>query len=58
MFFHCLAGPRAAAMWAIKRVMVDGWPRDKALAEAEAVGLTFEPVKKWAADYLTKISSK
>jgi len=58
MFFHCLAGPRSAAMWAIKRVMVDGWPRDKALAEAETIGLTFEPVKKWAADYLTKISSK
>jgi len=53
MFFHCTAGPRAAAMWAVKRVMVDGWPRDKALAEAEAVGLTLETLKKWAADYLT-----
>jgi uncharacterized protein (TIGR01244 family) len=53
MFFHCLAGPRAAAMWAIKRVMVDGWPRDKALSEAESVGLTLEALKKWAADYLT-----
>ncbi len=53
LFFHCTSGNRAAAMWAIKRVMVDGWPRDKALAEAEAIGLNQEPMKKWAADYLT-----
>jgi uncharacterized protein (TIGR01244 family) len=53
LFFHCTSGNRAAAMWAIKRVMVDGWPRDKAMAEAEAVGLTQEPMKKWAVDYLT-----
>jgi len=58
LFFHCTAGPRAAAMWAIKRVMVDGWPKDQALAEAESVGLTLEAMKKWAVDYLTKISSR
>jgi uncharacterized protein (TIGR01244 family) len=58
LFFHCASGNRASAMWAIKRVMVDGWPRDKALAEAETIGLNQEPMKKWAADYLTKISSQ
>ena len=58
MLFHCTSGNRAAAMWAVKRVMVDGWPRDKALAEAEIIGLTQEAMKKWAEDYLTKISSK
>ena len=52
MLFHCASGNRAAAMWAFKRVYVDGWPADKALSEAEAVGLTQAPMKTWAADYL------
>jgi uncharacterized protein (TIGR01244 family) len=58
MLFHCAAGVRASAMWAIKRVVVDGWTKEKALAEAETIGLTQEAMKKWAEDYLTKISSK
>jgi uncharacterized protein (TIGR01244 family) len=52
MLFHCASGNRAAAMWAFKRVYVDGWPADKALGEAETVGLTQAPMKTWAADYL------
>ena len=53
MLFHCAAGVRASAMWAIKRVVVDGWTKEKALAEAETIGLTQDAMKKWAADYLT-----
>jgi protein tyrosine phosphatase (PTP) superfamily phosphohydrolase (DUF442 family) len=52
MLFHCASGNRAAAMWAFKRVYVDGWPTDKALSEAESVGLTQAQMKTWAADYL------
>ena len=34
---------RAAMMWLIKRVVVDGWPVEKATAEAERAGLTNRP---------------
>jgi uncharacterized protein (TIGR01244 family) len=53
LFFHCAGGTRAAALWAVKRVMVDGWPRDKAMAEAETVGALNDGMRKWAADYFT-----
>ena len=52
ILFHCASGNRASAMWAFKRVYVDGWPADKAIAEAETIGLTQAPMKTWAADYL------
>jgi len=58
LYFHCASANRTAAMWAVKRVLVDGWPRDKALAEAETIGLTHDVMRQWAIDYLTKISSK
>jgi uncharacterized protein (TIGR01244 family) len=52
LFFHCAGGTRAAALWAVKRVMVDGWPRDRAMAEAETVGTLNDTMRKWTADYL------
>jgi len=52
MLFHCASGNRASAMWAFKRVYVDGWTTEKALAEAETIGLTQAAMKTWAADYL------
>ncbi len=58
MLFHCASANRASVFWAIKRVAVDGWTKEKALAEAETIGLTQEPMRRWAEDYLTKISSK
>jgi uncharacterized protein (TIGR01244 family) len=53
MFIHCASGNRAAAMWLIKRAVVDGWPLDRATAEAEQLGLTNEQWKKFATDYVT-----
>jgi uncharacterized protein (TIGR01244 family) len=52
MLFHCASGNRASAMWAFKRVYIDGWPADKAITEAETIGLTQAPMKTWAVDYL------
>ena len=46
---------RAAAFWAVKRVVVDGWTKEKALAEAETIGLTQEPMRKWAEQYLAAL---
>ncbi len=52
MFIHCASGNRAAAMWLIKRAVVDGWPLDRATAEAEKLGLEHEPWKQFARDYV------
>ena len=51
VFVHCGSGNRAAAMWMIKRLVVDGWDADRAATEAAALGLTNETLKKFALDY-------
>jgi uncharacterized protein (TIGR01244 family) len=47
LFFHCGSGPRASSFWLIKRVRLDGWAIDRAVIEAESLGLT--PALKEAA---------
>jgi uncharacterized protein (TIGR01244 family) len=54
VFIHCGSANRVAALWLIKRVKVDKWPVDKAVQEAEAIGLTSAALKKFALDYLEK----
>jgi uncharacterized protein (TIGR01244 family) len=51
-FIHCTSGNRAAALWLVKRVMLDGWDRDRALAEASQLGLTKPAMQQFALDYL------
>jgi uncharacterized protein (TIGR01244 family) len=50
-FIHCASGNRASALWAIKRVKVDHWDLDKAMAEATDLGI-HDALKKWVTDYL------
>ena len=50
-FIHCASANRASAMWLIKRIVVDHWDVDKAVAEAEALGLTNATLKQWAIEY-------
>jgi len=50
-FIHCASGNRVAAMWMIKRMVVDNWDAEKAGAEATALGLTNANLKKFAIDY-------
>jgi uncharacterized protein (TIGR01244 family) len=52
LLIHCTVGARAAAIWLIKRVMLDGEPVDKALPEAESAGLKQATIRQWALDYL------
>jgi tyrosine-protein phosphatase SIW14 len=52
VYIHCLSGQRANAFWLIKRVMVDGWPTDKALAEADALKMTNQRLRDFALAYL------
>jgi uncharacterized protein (TIGR01244 family) len=51
-FIHCASGNRAAAMWFIKRVIVDKWDNDRALAEASELGAISAPMKTFALDYI------
>ena len=51
-FIHCASGNRAAAMWMIKRVLVDNWDNDRASAEAAQLGLTSQPLKTFAVEYI------
>ena len=51
VFIHCHSGNRAAAMWMIKRLVVDHWDTDKASTEAAALGLTNQGLRKFATDY-------
>ncbi len=51
-FIHCASGNRAAAMWMIKRVLIDGWDNDRASEEASQLGLTSQPLKTFALSYI------
>lgn len=51
-FIHCAGGNRAAAMWFVKRAVVDKWPTDKAMAEATDLGFTNPALKTFMTDYV------
>ncbi len=52
VLIHCASGGRAAGMWMVKRVLLDGWTVERARAEAD---LTYadpaSPSLKWAEEY-------
>jgi len=50
-YIHCAAGNRAAAMWMIKRLVVDHWDTDRATQEAKALGMTSVALQKFAVEY-------
>lgn len=52
VYVYCGSGSRAAALWYIKRVRVDGWTEERALAEAEAIGLTDGPARAFVRTYV------
>jgi uncharacterized protein (TIGR01244 family) len=51
-FIFCGSGERPAAMWLIKRVKQDGWTPQRALTEAEGIGLTRPSLKQFALTYV------
>jgi hypothetical protein len=50
---HCASANRVGAFWMIYRVLEQGWSEDKALAEAERIGLRSPALKQFAHDYIT-----
>jgi uncharacterized protein (TIGR01244 family) len=51
-FVHCASGNRAATLWMIKRMTVDGWDVDRASTEATALGMSSAAMKTFATDYV------
>jgi uncharacterized protein (TIGR01244 family) len=53
VYIHCASANRVGAMWFIKRVTLDGWDADRAMKEAEAIGLRASSLKQFALDYVS-----
>ena len=53
-FIHCASANRAAALWMVKRIAVDKWDVDRAVAEATALGLTSPALKTFAIEQAQK----
>ena len=51
VYIHCESANRVGAMWFIKRVKLDGWEKDRAMREAEAIGLRSRGLKDFAVKY-------
>jgi uncharacterized protein (TIGR01244 family) len=51
VFVHCASANRAAALWMVKRLVVDGWDADRAGTEAAALGLANPALRQFAVDY-------
>ena len=52
LFIHCGSGNRVAALWLIKRMVIDKWTEERAVAEARVIGLSSEALQKFALDYV------
>ena len=53
-FIHCASANRAAALWMVKRIVVDKWDVAQATTEAEALGLTNPNLKTFAIEQAKK----
>jgi uncharacterized protein (TIGR01244 family) len=51
VFVFCSSRNRVAALWMARRLVVDGWPAERALAEARAVGLSRPETQQFVLDY-------
>jgi len=51
-YVHCASANRAGAAWLVKRVMLDGWPLQRAIDEARQVGLRSDKLESFAVAYL------
>ena len=52
VFIHCGSANRVGGLWMIKRALRDGWPLEKAQAEAEAIGLRDAKLTAFATEYV------
>lgn len=53
-YVHCASATRVGAVWLVKRVLQDGWPVEKATAEARLIGLGNPALEKFALAYIAQ----
>lgn len=59
VFIHCAVGSRVGAFWMIRRVLRDGWELNKALEEANKIGMRSQgPQFDFAKEYIDKKKKK
>ncbi len=59
VFIHCAVATRVGAFWMIRRVLRDGWEYDKALEEANRIGLNNHArLTEFAKEYIEKKKKK
>lgn len=55
VFIHCAVGSRVGAFWMIRRVLRDGWDVDKAIEEANRIGMRSQGRQfEFAKEYIAK----
>jgi len=55
VFIHCAVGSRVGAFWMIRRVLRDGWEFDKAVEEANRIGMRSQGRQfDFAKEYIAK----
>ena len=52
VYIHCGSANRVGAVWMIKRALRDKWPVEKALVEAQAIGLNNPALTTFATNYI------
>ena len=52
VYIHCASANRVGAVWAIKRVVQDGWTREQAIEEGQAIGLKSPVLLEFVHRYL------
>jgi uncharacterized protein (TIGR01244 family) len=52
VFIHCASANRVGGVWMVKRVLQDKWTVEKAMLEAEAIGLSSAPLKAFMLEYI------
>ena len=59
VFIHCAVGTRVGGFWMIRRVLRDGWGFEKALEEANQIGLNNHArLTEFAKEYIDKKKKK
>ena len=57
VFIHCGSANRVGGVWMIKRALQDKWPLERALTEAQAIGLNNPALQAFATDYIKRPAS-
>ena len=52
VYIHCGSASRVGGVWMIKRVLQDKWSLERALTEAQAIGLSSPALQAFATDYI------